>query len=62
MKRLLLPVVAFVALLLGASVASANAGPPRPKPPTEPGVTVAAVAGGVGAVLAGFWIVRRPRP
>jgi hypothetical protein len=62
-KRLILFLAAFVVLLLlGGSVASANAGRPLPKPPTEPGASVAAVAGGVGAVLAGFWIIRRPKP
>ena len=57
----LLPFAAFVVLLLGAANASANAGPPRPKP-SEPGVAIAAIAGAAGAVLAGFWIVRRPKP
>jgi hypothetical protein len=61
MKRFLLPVAVFVVLLLGAANASANEAPPRPKP-SEPAVAVAAIAGAAGAVLAGFWIVRRPKP
>jgi hypothetical protein len=61
MKRLLIPVTAFVVLLLGGASVSANEAPPRPKP-SEPAVAVAAIAGAAGAVLAGFWIVRRPKP
>jgi hypothetical protein len=62
MKLFVLFLLAVVTLLVaGASVASANAGPPRPRP-IEPSKGIAAVAGGAGAVLAGLWLIRRPKP
>ena len=61
MKRVLLFAVALTILALGAATAAANAGPPQPRP-IPPNAAIAAVAGGVGAVLAGLWIVRRPKP
>jgi hypothetical protein len=61
MKRLLLPFAAFVVMLLGAANAAANEGPPRPKP-VEPNTAIAAIAGSAGAVLAGYWFIRKPKP
>jgi hypothetical protein len=61
MKRILLLFAALVVLVLGAASASANAGPPRPKP-VEPNTAVAAITGAAGAVLAGYWFIRRPKP
>ena len=63
MKRLLDAALGVAVLLLTASVALANQGPPPlPKPVAEPSVALAAIAGGAGAVLAGWWLARRPKP
>jgi hypothetical protein len=62
-KRTISSALSLVVLLLAAPVALANAGPPRVPPSvTEPSVALAAVAGVAGAVLAGWWLARRPRP
>jgi hypothetical protein len=61
MKRILLPIAAFVVMMLGAASATANEAPPRPKP-VEPNTAIAAIAGAAGAVMAGYWFIRRPKP
>ena len=63
MRRVLVSTASVAVLLLSASVALANQGPPTlPKSVAEPSVALAAVAGGAGAVLAGWWFARRIKP
>lgn len=63
MNRIISSAVAVGVVLLMASVALANAGPPRPPQSlAQPSVAIAAVAGVAGALVAGWWFVRRMKP